>query len=257
VLPEVVGEMRARAEASSKDLEIRIDQQSQVNLYGDDAGFPGAFWVALLPHQCVIAIEEQQNRNAAFFVSARPDLLRALDEIDKLRAELAAARAALGEASEQATFARLELQEREIAADEIRAFEMPMLGPGDSLRALPILALTPEEREALGRDVRSEWMDWEDLGEADREDYSRVAEHIFLRGLAAGRDLLIAGQLLKRILEDDSLPKADRTLPPGITIAVHRIVSAVERLGERRPDREPPRSAEPATEQEREASDGG
>lgn len=299
VLPEVVAEMRAMATPMTRNLGTELSAA----ISGDP---PRATLIDFI------------YKYANSRTDTAQDLLRALDEIDKLRAELAQAREALGEAREQATWARQELMDREVAEEEKRAAERrspPMdwawldeahrsevtrwvrkqaaemrenaamvrvvSDTETALRhealAASLLALvatqeapsplTPEQREALGREALASWNEnepgastWEDLAEAGalglQEDWRRTGEHMFLRGLGAGRDLLMAGQLLRRLLICDEIPKADREIPPGLQIAVGRVVGAVERLGYIPPDREPPRSTTPATDAEREEAEG-
>ena len=58
---------------------IEPDDNEQLNIYAEER----AFWVALLPHQCVRSIEEQQKINARL-IAAAPDLLAALRDAEVL-----------------------------------------------------------------------------------------------------------------------------------------------------------------------------
>lgn len=51
---------------------IDPDKNDQLCVYGS-----GGFWIALLPHQCLGSIEEQQKINASL-IAAAPELLDAL-----------------------------------------------------------------------------------------------------------------------------------------------------------------------------------
>lgn len=53
---------------------VARDGNAQANVYGADG-----FWVALLPHQCITSIEEQQEHHAAL-IAAAPDLYEALED---------------------------------------------------------------------------------------------------------------------------------------------------------------------------------
>jgi len=60
------------------------DHHGQENLYA-----PDGFWLGRMPHQCVVAIEQQQIANAAFVVEARADIPDLLAEVRRLREALA------------------------------------------------------------------------------------------------------------------------------------------------------------------------
>jgi formate dehydrogenase maturation protein FdhE len=54
----------------------RLDSNEQINIYG---GENEQSWIAMLPHQCVRAIEEEQKVNAKLIVAA-PELADELEE---------------------------------------------------------------------------------------------------------------------------------------------------------------------------------
>lgn len=66
----------------------RLDANEQINIYG---GENEQAWIAILPHQGVRSIEEEQKRNAKL-ISAAPDLADQLEEaLGAMRAMRAAA----------------------------------------------------------------------------------------------------------------------------------------------------------------------
>jgi hypothetical protein len=72
----------ARAATPGK-WQVEHDKNDQANIYG-----PDDHWVALLPHQCVVALEQQMNRDAAYVAAANPArVLSLIGEVRELRAD--------------------------------------------------------------------------------------------------------------------------------------------------------------------------
>jgi hypothetical protein len=96
--------IEARAEAAwAGPWTIEYDRNDQANIYaGPDC------WLALLPHQCVAPIEQEQKRNAAFVAAARTDVPALVAEVRRLRdaleeiAQYAPNHATLGQAMRRA-----------------------------------------------------------------------------------------------------------------------------------------------------------
>lgn len=61
---------------------IEYDGNEQANIYS------GHEWIAILPHQCVLSIEEQRAKDAGFIAASRTLVLQLIAELREARAYL-------------------------------------------------------------------------------------------------------------------------------------------------------------------------
>ncbi len=78
--------IRARlAAATPGPWVVEHDRNDQPNIYPAD---DHDRWIALLPHQCVTAIERMANADAAFIANSPTDIADLLAEVERLRSAL-------------------------------------------------------------------------------------------------------------------------------------------------------------------------
>ncbi len=141
--------------------ETDLDRNEQQNVY---AAGDWRHWIAVLPHQCVKSIEEEQERNAAFIAAVHPGSILALvadvrrlreveAERDVMRKELLAARAWQTAMVDVTGLAKVE-------GDNLRA-EVARLAKHVTAQQVDINSLQTEavQREAVRNALLSQVMD--------------------------------------------------------------------------------------------------
>jgi hypothetical protein len=86
-LERLVGEIKSLSEriAWPGEAYIEYDRNDQINLYVGD----GDHWLALVPHQCVKAIEQEQEGNAALLVTLWNNRDALCDAVERMVGEVA------------------------------------------------------------------------------------------------------------------------------------------------------------------------
>lgn len=68
--------------------EVEHDRNDQPNIYAVDLHAGDRYWVAILPHQCVKSIEDEQNATAVALVRVRDNLAAMADQLEAAHSEL-------------------------------------------------------------------------------------------------------------------------------------------------------------------------